>query len=128
MADGEVKRKCRSTTKAGKPCRAWARTSGYCQAHDPELASERAAWRKSGGKARAVGEGEPVDLLTVGDVRSGLAAVIGSTWKLQNSPERNRVLISGYREALRTYEIGELEGRLEAIEQRIEILTGVGVG
>jgi hypothetical protein len=63
-----------------------------------------------------VGEGIPVELLNVNDVRAGLAAVIGSTWELQNSPERNRVLIAGYKEALATFQVGELEERLVALE------------
>ena len=87
------------------------------KAHDPGLAAQRAAWRSAGGRARATPEGNPVELLDVQDVRKGLAAVIGSTWELQNTAERSRALCQLYLGALRTFELGEFTERVAALEQ-----------
>ncbi|MGH2619286.1 MAG: hypothetical protein ACRDHG_01780 [Anaerolineales bacterium] len=94
--------------------------SAYCQAHDPTLAAERAAWRRAGGLARTVPEGKPAELSTVEDVRRGLAATIGSTWRQANTPERSRALCSLYLATLRTFELGELTDRVEEIEAELE--------
>lgn len=101
------------------------RGSEYCQSHDPALAAERAAWRSAGGKHRAIPEGQPEELLTVEDVRSGLSAVIGSTWRLHNASERSRALCSLYLAALKTFEVGELTDRVSALETRIEEVLNV---
>ncbi len=68
-------------------------------------------------------EGAPVELLDAEDVRTGLAAVIGSTWRLQNTAERSRALCSLYLAALRTFEVGELAERVAALEQRLGGMT-----
>lgn len=115
------RKKCAGKTKKGKACRAFSvKGSKYCQAHDPALAAARAAWRKAGGESRATPEGDPVELMGPEDVRTGLAAVIGSTWKLANTGERSRALISGYLAALRTFEVGELEERVAALEEILQ--------
>jgi hypothetical protein len=119
------KRRCADRTKAGKPCKGYPiEGSIYCQAHDPELVAQRAAWRSAGGLAKAIKEGKPVELLTVDDVRTGLAAVIGSLWELHNTPERGRALISAYGQALRTFETLNLTERIESLEARLEVLNG----
>src|SRR5436305_22940 len=42
---------CRGTTRDGEPCRAHSvliGTTGFCPWHDPDLAADRALWRKRG--------------------------------------------------------------------------------
>lgn len=113
-------KKCSSKRKDGKPCGAYAITgSKYCATHDPSLAAERAAWRSAGGRNRAIPEGLPAELLTVEDVRKGLAAVIGSTWKQHNKGERSRALCNLYLAVLRTFELGDLADRVAALEARL---------
>ena len=117
-------RRCQGTNKSGEDCRSWAvEDSDYCQAHDPGLAAQRAAWRSAGGKARATPEGAPVALLDADDVRTGLAAAIGSTWELQNTTERSRALCQLYLAALKTFEVGELAERVVALERRLGGMT-----
>ena len=117
-------RRCWGTTKSGEDCRSWAvEDSDYCQAHDPGLAAQRAAWRSAGGKARATPEGDPVELMDAVDVRKGLAAAIGSTWRLQNTAERSRALCQLYLGALKTFEVGELADRVAALERRLGGIT-----
>jgi len=45
--------RCHAKTKTGQPCRAPAGASGYCVSHNPDIAEERAKWRRRGGKASA---------------------------------------------------------------------------
>ena len=119
-------KRCVGKTLAGKDCRAYAvNGSRYCIAHDPALRAQQAAWRSDGGKARAIQEGKAVELLTVDDVRQGLAAIIGSLWNLHNTNERGRALISAYLAALRTFELIDLAERIAAIELRLEDLKNV---
>ena len=119
------KHRCAGKTKAGKPCRGYpVQGSAYCQSHDPELAAERAAWRSAGGRARATPEGAPIDLLSPEDIRTGLGAAIGSTWMLQNSCERSRALCQLYLASLRTFESIDFGERIEALEKRLEVLSG----
>lgn len=118
-----MSKKCSDTNKQGDPCGAYAiEGSDYCVYHDPGKAAQRAAWRRSGGRATRKGNGEPVELMDLDGVRQGLAAVIGSLWELSNTAERNRALISAYSEARKMFEVGDLEERMEALEQRIEQL------
>jgi len=42
---------CQAHNKAGQPCRRAASTGGYCLAHDPEKAAERAAIGRTAGQA-----------------------------------------------------------------------------
>ncbi len=42
---------CQAHNKAGHPCRRPASTGGYCLAHDPEKAAERAAIGRTAGQA-----------------------------------------------------------------------------
>ncbi len=117
-------KRCKEITRSDQSCRSWAiRGSDYCQAHDPGLAAQRAGWRSAGGKARATPEGDPVELMDAEDVRKGLAATIGSTWRLQNTAERSRALCSLYLAALRTFELGELAERVSALEARLRGMT-----
>lgn len=57
-----------------------------------------------------------MELLNVQDVRKGLSAAIGSTWELQNTNERSRALCQLYLASLKTFEVGELERRLQTLE------------
>ena len=67
-----------------------------------------------------------MELLDVEDVRRGLAATIGSTWRLQNTAERSRALCSLYLAALRTFEVSELAERVAALERRLGGMTNAG--
>lgn len=69
-------------------------------------------------------EGQPAELVGVENVREGLAAAIGSTWKLANTCERSRALCALYLAALRTIEASEMEQRLRSLEERLGEVEG----
>src|SRR5262245_13145882 len=73
--------RCQQVRQDGTPCRATARPSGFCFAHDPALAAKRTDARRKGGRERsrraAVLPADTPDLplSTVGDV----VALLGQT-------------------------------------------------
>jgi hypothetical protein len=116
---------CEAITTSGEPCQmAPLRGERFCWNHDPAHAADRAAARKRGGRnsSRAGPVGlpvEPVRLRSVEDVRTMLEDVATETMRLANSNQRSRTLAALLGLALRTLEVGELEARLEALEEQL---------
>lgn len=124
-------RKCKATTKAGKPCRAWAMEgSDYCYMHNPATAAERKAAQARGGKARhgrhleTGGDPDELQLEGVADTLAILATAIKDTARLENSVARNRALGYLASVALKAFEITELEERMEALERALKLREG----
>jgi hypothetical protein len=114
---------CRSRTASGQPCRAHAISgSRYCFAHDPGQGAKRALARKTGGQRRRVSHGGnetdlPSEVKTLDDANKILAYVLAEIIPMENSIPRARVLLALFDSYLKSFEIGELEGRLTALEQ-----------
>lgn len=122
-----MSKRCAGKTKAGRPCKAYAvKDSDFCQAHAPELAAERAAWRKSGGEATVTPDGTPIKVKSIEEVLEQAWANLGSTWKQKNTGERTRGINSTLTLILKAFEIGELADRVEALEQRLDDLKKSG--
>ena len=129
-----MKRTCRAIAASGQPCRAAPMTdSDYCFMHDPTMAKERAGARRLGGlrRRREKATSEIYDwtgLKDVPEVRRLLEVAVMDTLGLDNSPARSRTL--GYLASLslRAMEIGELEERVAALEELLEVgrLGGAG--
>lgn len=120
------KKHCRANKQSGEPCNAAAGESGFCFTHDPARGKERAIARRSGGLQRitphvADVENVPKQIRSIEDVLIVLDYALEESLALSNGIQRGRLLVSiahGYIEALKT---GELEARLEAIEQALKI-------
>ena len=115
---------CAATTVWGAPCRMRPlRDSAFCFNHTPELAVRRAHSRKLGGlrRRRASPEGVPerIALRTVEEARALLERAARDALMLDLSPDRCRVLISAVGQALKVVEVGELETRIAALEERV---------
>lgn len=113
--------------KRGQPCEMPAlEGSSHCFAHAPERAAERAKARKAGGQRNRTpsGEGKPVSLGSVADVLAELEFVYSETMVQANSAQRSRTAAVLLGVALKTLEVGELEGRLAAIEARLATPSG----
>ena len=71
--------RCLGQNKYGTPCSAAPAANGWCRWHDPDLADERAEWRRQGGKARSnaarAKKGLPAEPLTADEIRSHLGVV-----------------------------------------------------
>ena len=112
--------------RAGSPA-VWRRSRAGSGASST---TQAAPWsgRRLGGKAasgaaaaRSGPVGEPVRLRTVDEILAVLEQAAGDAMQLDNSAERCRVLTSFAGQALKALEVGELEARLEALEQRANL-------
>ncbi len=96
--------------------------SEFCFWHSPEHADDAAEARRLGGIRRRrekalSGTYDLQGLESVGDVRRLLEIAVLDTLELENSVARSRALAYLAQVALKTLEVGELEDRLEALEQ-----------
>jgi hypothetical protein len=118
-----MKRTCKFVKDDGQQCRAAPLTnSDFCFMHDPGVAKERAEARRLGGmrRRREKATSEIYDwagLTSVGEVRRLLELTVMDTLGLENSPARSRVLASLANASLKALEVGELEGRVSALER-----------
>lgn len=115
--------RCRAKTlHHGEHCNAWAGASGYCFAHDPGMAEQRAAARKKGGFNRKTPSGGdmsslPAKVRTMEDVLSVLDFTLSELKQSENSVARARCLVSLAGEFRQCIEVGELEQRIQRLEE-----------
>jgi hypothetical protein len=121
-----AKQKCKAKRRDGTPCPNAASESGYCFTHDPARGAERAAARKRGGQRRRVPK--VADTSTVQTpIRdmSGVLAILDvatlDTLAQENSAQRSRALVGVAMAYLKALEVGEMEERLETIEQALKL-------
>jgi hypothetical protein len=116
---------CSATNASGDPCgMPPLEGSRFCFAHDPRRGKDRAQARKRGGHNRQTPGAtdelrEAVSLDDVAGIRRILTAVVADTIAQANSAQRSRAIGYLLGVALKALEVGELEERLEALEQRI---------
>jgi hypothetical protein len=95
-----------------------------CFNHAPERAPERAKARKRGGEATRTPHlfglsAEPAALRDVGSVQTVLERTVHETLAQANGHERSRAIGALLMIALKALEVGELEGRLAALEEQL---------
>lgn len=117
---------CRAKTRNGKRCAAPAGKSGYCSFHDPALAAKRTAGRKLGGHQRVAPKvadptSVPSQIRDVAGVMALLDAACKDTLAQENTSKRTRGLVQIAMTYLKALEVGELETRLEAIEEALKL-------
>ena len=121
-----MKKQCQATKRNGEPCNASASANGFCFTHDATKGKERAIARRNGGLRRitphvADAQLVPKQTRSIEGVMTILDYVLQELLVLQNSIQRGRLLVSiahGYIEALK---VGEIEGRLEAVENALSL-------
>ena len=110
--------RCIATRRDGQPCAAAARPSGYCFYHDPAFADQRAQGRRLGGYARSnvarIHKNTPPELR---DVLGQLMQALDETYGGQLEPQVARAMATLSGAIVRMYEIGELAGRVQALEE-----------
>jgi hypothetical protein len=109
-------------TASGQPCRASARPSGFCFAHDPALHRKRQAARKAGGckrsqRAAVLPDAPDVRLTSLADLGALLDQTISQVRRGELDAKIGNCL--GYLCAVRRQTLvdGELELRLQRLEQ-----------
>jgi hypothetical protein len=116
--------KCKSKTTNGQACRSQAiKDSQYCFIHDPAQGAARAKARKKGGERRRVphyGDESiiPREVKTLADANKILAYTLAETVPMENSIARARLLLALYDSFVKSFEIGELEKRIQNLEAR----------
>jgi hypothetical protein len=109
--------------KDGKKCQAYAiNNSQYCFAHDPKSVKKRAQARKKGGQNRRVikrSQYEYQSIKSVKEINQILESAINDARSLECSQSSLRTLAYLCQIALKGHEMGSLEERIDAIEQRI---------
>ncbi|MEK7458333.1 MAG: hypothetical protein AAB612_02505 [Patescibacteria group bacterium] len=118
---------CQSTKSNGKPCKAQAvNESEFCFSHDPALREAKLEAVTNGGKARRqyLSINHPIEIKTIEDIKQLLAETIQGVWAGTISA-RQPANTLGFlaRCYLDVYEKIEVEGRIIAIEKKLEELT-----
>lgn len=113
---------CKAKTQGGKQCQAKARTGrAYCFTHDPASARDRAAAHRKGGQRTRTEHGAaelPRQVNTIEQARGILEYTLAEIGNHENSLARARVLIALFDSFIKALEIGELEQRIKALEDR----------
>lgn len=114
--------KCKAKTTNGQACQAQAiKGSTFCFTHDPASGAARAKARKRGGQRRRVSHyGDesmiPREVRTLDDANKILAYTLAETVPMENSIARARLLLALYDSFVKSFEVGELEKRIQALE------------
>lgn len=114
---------CKAKTNNGQPCKMQAMKGGrFCFTHAPEVGAARAMARKKGGERHRTphyGDSSiiPAEVKTLDDANKILAYTLAETVPMENSIARARLLLALYDSFLKSFEIGELEKRIQALEQ-----------
>ena len=120
-----MRRQCTFHAPSGEPCKAAPlRDSEFCLMHSPEHAQEVQAARRLGGLRRKREATVSVaydfaGLETVAGIRRLIHVAVIDTIGMENSISRNRTLAYLAQVALRTLEVGDIEGRIAALEQLV---------
>lgn len=114
--------KCHAKTKSGAACNVPAlKGNRYCFTHAPEVSAARAVARKAGGaRHRTPHFGDastiPHEVRTLADANKILAYTLAETVPMENSIARARLLLALYDSFVKSFEVGELEKRIQALE------------
>jgi hypothetical protein len=120
------KQQCKANNKDGGRCKAFANESGFCFMHDAARGKERALARRAGGLATrkphfADAERLPYSIRRIDDVFALLNYTLRETIGLDNSIQRGRLLVSLAHGFIEVLKVGELETRIEAIENAMNL-------
>jgi hypothetical protein len=120
-----MRRRCKGTRTDGQPCgMAPLVDSDYCWTHDPANADAAAEARRVGGLRRKK-EGTVAGAFNFGgldnvqDIRRLIEIAILDMLTLENSIQRGRVLAYLGQVALKALEVGEVQDRLQTLEELV---------
>ena len=120
------KKQCQANNRQGEPCSASANDNGFCFTHDATKGKERAFARRKGGLQRitphvADASIVPKETRSIEGVMIILDYALQESLALSNSIQRGRLLVSIAHGYLETLKIGEIEQRMEAIENAMNL-------
>lgn len=115
--------RCKAKTASGQPCKMGAlKGSKFCFTHSPSTRAKQAAARKKGGENRhtphfADRSTLPTDVNSLPEARKLLTYTLAEVAGMDNSIARARILLALFDSFIRSIEIGEIEARLQALEE-----------
>jgi hypothetical protein len=118
---------CRATRADGEPCRSTVvLDSGYCPMHDPRRRAEVAAARERGGQHKATGA--RLERLVPASLKPVLATQLDALGEVHGvdgeaptlDPRRATAMASLTSAIVKVYQVGTLEERLQALEERLQ--------
>ncbi|MDP9471976.1 MAG: hypothetical protein M3Q71_15145, partial [Chloroflexota bacterium] len=112
---------CMGTNRDGTPCSGQARPGrSMCAWHDPQLATERAAWRQKGGQSRSnkarARKRLPAETLSLTEVEAFLSYTLKATLAGKVEPGVANAVANVARTMTTVVQAGEMEGRLRELE------------
>ena len=114
---------CEFVKSDGEPCQAKCMTnSDYCYWHNPDMAASRGEARKKGGQNRRAGKQSNhgrYSIKTTDEILRALEDALNDACNLENSHARARTIGYLCQISLKALEAGELERRLEALEEKV---------
>jgi hypothetical protein len=116
--------KCNGKTQSGEACKMPAvKGEKFCFTHNPSTRRAQAEARKLGGYNRATPHFADVSILpaevaTLTDANKILGYTLAEVIGMDNSIARARVLLALFDSFVKSFEIGELEKRITALEGR----------
>lgn len=125
MTKVSLANRCASLNREGSPCGMPPLAgSDRCFVHCEERGAERAKARKKGGRQRRAPHGSPPpsaiqSMRSVSALQDQLERALFDSLQLRNSVHRSRTIGYLVGIGLRALEVGELEERLAALEQRL---------
>lgn len=114
--------KCKAKTQSGAACKMGAmKGKSYCFTHSTETRAEQAKARRKGGENRHTPHYADASTLagnvaTLADANKILSYTLAEILGHDNSIARARVLLALYDSFVKSFEIGELEARIAALE------------
>lgn len=114
---------CKFVKSNKEPCQAKCMTgSDYCYWHNPDMAAKRAEARKKGGQNRRAGKQGTrgrYSIKTTDEILRALEDALNDACGLENSHARARTIGYLCQISLKALEVGTLEERLKALEQKV---------
>lgn len=116
--------KCNGKNSRGEPCKVAAlKGDRYCFNHSPATRKAQAEARRRGGMANltphfADPATVPANVATLEEARGILSYTLAEVIGMENTIARARILINLFDSFVKSIEIGEIEARLQALEQR----------
>jgi len=120
-----AKKACKGISKGGERCSAPPLLDrDFCFFHDPESQTEATEARRLGGLRRKregtiAGAYDLQGLDTVSGIRRFLEIALVDLVGLENTVARDRAIFTGVLAAAKLLEVGELEERLQAVEETL---------
>ncbi len=117
--------RCMGTNRDGTSCSGQARPGrSMCAWHDPQLATERAAWRQKGGKSRSnqarARKQLPTNTMTMQEIQGLLGVAFKGVLAGKLAPNVGNATANIARALVSVREASEFEARLTALEAAAE--------